>query len=141
MARTRIELPEKFVYSTRLQVRIGDIAGGLHLGNHMIVSYMNEVLFSFLRDNGLEEFIETPSFINPEYAVVMKSESMYGDILRVEMGIRQTGRYGIDLIYRMTNESSGKETALARMAMLFFDYEKGELKQIPSRFMTFLQNS
>lgn len=138
MARIQIELPQTFPYKTRMQVRLSDLGGGRHLGNHMVVSYMNEALLSFLRDYDLREYIETHSLINPEYSVVVKSESMYGDILRIDMAIFENGQYGIDLIFKITNESSGKEAARAKMVMLFFDYEKHELKKIPDNFRVFL---
>lgn len=139
MARIQIDMPNRFIYSTKLKVRVGDVAGGLHLGNHVIISFLNEVLFSFLRDNGFNEYIETPVFINPDFAVVVKSESIYGDILCIDMAISQNGQYGVDLFYKIINEKSGREVALAKMAMLFFDYEKRKLKEMPKKFKTFLK--
>lgn len=42
MPRLQLVIPETFVYSTRLQVRVGDLASGFHLGNHHLIAYLNE---------------------------------------------------------------------------------------------------
>ncbi len=52
MARLQIDLPEKFIFSTKLDMRIGDLAGGIHFGNHILVSYLNESTMRLLRENG-----------------------------------------------------------------------------------------
>ena len=48
MARVQIDLPEHFVFSTKLKVRMGDLVSGVHLGNHILISYLNEVYQQFL---------------------------------------------------------------------------------------------
>ena len=67
MKRVRIDMPDRFIYSTRLQVRMGDRAGGVHLGNHMMVSYLNEAFAAFLREKGFPLMtVEGRSLINAD---------------------------------------------------------------------------
>lgn len=135
MARVKIDLPEKFIFSTRLQVRVGDLAGGLHLGNHVLISYFNEVLFQFLRDTNLSTLFDKNNiFINSDLALIYKSESNHWDILKFDLAISPSGQSGFDLYFRVTNERTGLETAVAKMGMLFFDYELRKTYKVPEKF-------
>jgi len=42
MARVKIDLPEEFIFSTEIEVRIGDVLAGRHLGNHSLIAMLNE---------------------------------------------------------------------------------------------------
>ncbi len=135
MARVQIDMPEKYPFSTKLQVRIGDVTGDLHLGNHVLVSYLNEALLLFLRDNGFPSiYIEDLSFINTDLAVIYKSEAFHGDELLIEVAISKFTQYGCDFYFRVTNERTGQETAHAKTGMLFFDYDNRKVANVPESF-------
>lgn len=135
MARLQIDLPEKFIFSTKLTVRIGDLAGGVHLGNHVLVSYLNESMMVMLRENGFPELlIEGYALINADLAVIYKSESFHGDTLNIEIAIVDFHTNGCDLIFKVTNDRTGMETAIAKMGMLFIDYENKRLVEVPETF-------
>jgi acyl-CoA thioesterase FadM len=135
MARVRIDLPNKFTYSTRLQVPVGDLAGGHHLGNHVLISYFNEVLFQFLRDTKLSELFHEKTFaINTDLALIYTSESSHWDMLKFDMAVCPSGQSGFDLYFRVTNETTGREAAIAKMGMLFFDYELQKTCKVPEEF-------
>lgn len=109
MARVQIDMPEKFVYSTTLEVRVGDLAGGFHLGNHVLISYFNEVLFQFLRDTDLRRLFDRRNiFINSDLALIYKSESNHWDMLKFDMAVTPSGNSGFDLYFRVTNERTGQ---------------------------------
>ena len=42
MARVKLQLPDTFLYSTDLRVRIGDINHASHVGNDAILKFLNE---------------------------------------------------------------------------------------------------
>ncbi|ABB32455.1 acyl-CoA thioesterase [Geobacter metallireducens GS-15] len=135
MARVQIDLPDKFIYSTKLQVRIGDVAAGFHMGNHMLISYLNEALLLFFREAGVIGMFGTKmNLIDADLAVIYKTEAAHGDMLRVDLGIIPSGIYGFDAFYRVTNERTGEEIAIAKMAMLFFDYEQRQISPVPEAF-------
>lgn len=135
MARVKIDLPEKYSFSTKMQIRIGDLSGGVHLGNHILVSFLNEAMMSMFRENGFPELhIEGYAFINADLAVSYKSEAFHWDILKIDIAIGDVYKYGCDILFHVINEETGKETASAKMGMLFINYETKELAKIPEKF-------
>ncbi len=134
MARVQIKLPEKFIFSTKLQVRFGDL-NGAHLGNHVLVSYLNESWMTLLRENGFEALrIDGCGYINADLAVIYKAESFHGDILKFEIAIADFQRYGCDIVFRVTNDKTGKEIAIAKMGLVFFDYKTKKTREVPEKF-------
>ncbi len=135
MARIKIKFPDKFVYSTKMTVRFGDLAGGVHLGNHILVSYLNEAMFGLLRENGFPKIkVEGRAMIVADIAVVYKSESFHMDVLRIDIAVGEFHKYGCELLFNITNENTGKKTAEAKMGMVFFDYETKKLSRVPAKF-------
>jgi len=134
MSRVQIDIPEKFIFSTKLQVRFGDL-NGAHLGNHVLVSYLNESWMIFLRENGFQELsIDGSGYINADLAVIYKSESFHGDVLNIELAVVDFHKIGCDIVFRITNDKTGKEIAIAKMGMIFFDYKTKETREVPGRF-------
>jgi acyl-CoA thioester hydrolase len=137
MGKLQIDLPKKFIFSTKLNVRMGDLAGGFHLGNHMLVSYLNESMMVLLRENGFPNLlIEGYAFINSDLAVIYKSESFHGDTLNIDIAIVDFHKNGCDLIFKVTNEKTGMETAIAKMSMLFYDHGNKTIGNVPEKFKT-----
>ena len=135
MTRLHIEMPEHFIYVTQIQVRLGDIIGGLHLGNHVLISYLNEILLRFLNENGVDSiFFGETTFINTDLAITYRSESFHRDLLNIELAISELDEQGCDLFFRVTNETRGKETATAKLGMLFLNYETRKLTTVPEQF-------
>ena len=50
MARIKIDLPGKFVFSTKIPVRITDINFGGHVGNDTILSIVHETSAQFFKN-------------------------------------------------------------------------------------------
>lgn len=135
MARVQIEMPETFAFTTRVRVRMGDLSIAGHLANHVLVSYLNEAMFRFLRDRGFTTFdIDGRAFINADLAVTYLSESMQGDTLSIQVAVDEMRKHGCNFFFRVTNARTGLVAANGKMAMLFFDYGKGKLGTVPSRF-------
>lgn len=135
MAKLVIDLPKEFIFSTNLQVRIGDCSGGVHLGNHFLISYLNEALMTMLKSGGFSDLsISGYSFINSDLSVSYLSESIHGDILNIKIAIDAYHKYGCDLLFRVENETTGVQTAAAKMGMLFFDYPNKRLGEVPQVF-------
>ncbi len=135
MARIKIDLPDSFVFSTTIPVRITDINYGGHLGNDALLSIMHEARLQFLTYLGYSEInIEGRSIIMADAAVVYKSEAFYGDTLRVEIAVADFGRVNCDLVYRISNAESGKEIARVKTGIVFFDYNARKPVSIPEGF-------
>lgn len=135
MARVKIELPKLFDFDTEVQVSINDINAGGHLGNHSLVAILNEAHLRFLEAKGFpESVIDGLAFINSDLAIVYRSQAYHRDVLRIEVAIANFHEYGCDMLYRVTNNQTGKQVAVAKTGMLFFDYEGNKMAKVPESF-------
>lgn len=135
MARVSIDLPKTFIFSTTIPVLIGHINRANHLANENLVALLNEARTRFMAQLPLSESGINPShFINADLAVIYQSEAHYGDTLTIDIGIGDFNRYGLDLIYQVRCEQDGRAIALAKTAMLQFDYQQQQLKPISDKF-------
>ena len=132
MARIKLELPEKFLFSTEVPVRIGDINYGNHLGNDAVLSLIHEARLRYLVSVGMSElYIGGLGMIITDAAIVYKSEAFYGDILIIEVGLDDFNKYGCDFFYRLTNQKTGKEVARAKTGIVFIDYKTRKVRSRP----------
>ena len=142
MARVKIELPKLFDFDTEVQVSINDINAGGHLGNHSLVAILNEAHLRFLEAKGFpESVVDGRAFINSDLAIVYRSQAYHRDVLRIEVAIANFHEYGCDILYRVTNKQTGKQVAVARTGMLFFNYERNKIAEVPERFKSVFVSS
>ena len=136
MARVKLQLPEKFIYSTELPVRISEINYGGHLGNDAVLSIAHEVRLNFLKSLGYTEMnIENVGLIMSDAAIVYSAESFHGDTLKAELGISDISKIGCDFIYRLTRKEDSKEIARLKTGIVFFDYKQRKVVEIPKVFL------
>ncbi len=84
MARIQINLPDKFIFSTNIIIRISDINYGGHLSHDSILSLTHEARVRFLNSLGYSEAnIDGSGIIISDAALVYKTEAFYGQILKV----------------------------------------------------------
>ena len=141
MARIKIDFPEPVVFSTRIPVRITDINYGGHLGNDALLSLIHEVRMQFLRHYGYsEKDMGGVSVIMGDCAIVYKAEAYHGDVLHAELSVSDVNKYGFDVFYRFSNETTGKEVAVAKTGIVCFDYASRKVASLPER-LAFLPSS
>jgi YbgC/YbaW family acyl-CoA thioester hydrolase len=142
MARIHIELPEKFLFSATLVVRVSDLNYGGHVGNDSVLTLMQEARVQFYRKLG---FTNETSFegsvgqIIVDSAVQYKAQSYLWDELSVEVGVGEFTKYGFDMFYRLTNIATGKEVACGKTGIVCFDYSKSKVASIPASLLAKLQ--
>jgi acyl-CoA thioester hydrolase len=135
MARVKLQLPEKFIFSTEIQVRISDINYGGHLGNDSLLSIIHEARLRFLKNYNYSEIdVEGTGIILSDSVIVYKSEGFYGDILTVQVTVDDFNRHGCDIFYKLINKKTGKEVALAKTGIVFFDYNERKIACVPEKF-------
>ncbi|MFA6233461.1 MAG: thioesterase family protein [Bacteroidota bacterium] len=123
MARIKIEFPEAGLFETEIEIRISDINYGGHLGNDAVLSIAHEARVRFLASMGYTEMnVEGISIIMNDAAVIYRSEAVYGEMMRVEVGAADAHRKGCDLLYRISCAADGREVALVKTGIVFFDY-------------------
>ena len=142
MAKINIEIPENFAFSTEIPVLIQHINRADHLANEHLVAMLNEARTRFSRslDWSLCN-IDSRNFINADLAVVYKSEGHYGDTLIIEVASQDFSKYGCDYVYRISKKDSGQLVAIAKTAMLHFDYEAKRLAPVPESFKALFKSS
>ena len=140
MAKIEIAVPEVFPFSTELDIYIEHINAGRHLGNERLVGLLNEARRRYMETLPFEAFgVDTGGFTGADLAVNYKAEAHYGDRLKIEVAAQDFSKYGCDFVYRVTNLKTGQLCAIAKTAMLTFDYQTGNLKPVPDNYAQIFQ--
>lgn len=138
MARIHIDLPDKFIFTTELAVRVSDINYGGHVGNDAVLGLMQEARVLLYRALGFKDEV---SFDGPvgqiiaDAAIQYKAESFLGDILVIAIGLSDFTRFGFDMLYQITEKSTGKEIARGKTGIVCFDYDRRKVASIPAVLM------
>lgn len=135
MPRIRIEMPENYLFSTEIPVRISDINYGGHLGNDAVLAMLHEARVRFLRQYHYTEMdIEGVGLVMSDSAIVYKAEGFYGDSIQIDVTVGDFNKYGCDIYYLLTNKKTAVEVAHAKTGIVFFDYEARKVRPIPEGF-------
>jgi len=135
MPRVKIDLPDTFDFSTDIRLRFRDINAGRHLAHDAVLSLAEEARFLFLEHFGYAHLnIEGYGYVAADAAVVYKSQAYFGQVLRIEVAVRDFKRKSCDFVYRLSNRETGQEVARAKTGIVFFDYETQQAVIVPERF-------
>lgn len=141
MQRIKIDLPEKFLFSTEISVRVYDVNFAGHLSNDSILSMIHEARILFLKNWGYSEIdTEGAGIIMFDAAIQYKSQGYHGDILSFEITIENFIKTGCDFLFRITNKANGKEIARAKTGIAFFDYQNNKLANVPPKFQKLIED-
>lgn len=137
MARIKLELPEPFLFSTEISVRITDLNYGGHLGNADTLVLIHEARVRFLKSFGYSELdVEGCGTIMLDAVIQFKAQAFAGDVLVVEVAAGDFSRLGCDIFYRLTNKATGEVVALSKTGIAVFDYKTQKRVSPPSEFVT-----
>ena len=135
MPRERLELPDRFLFTTEIALRVSDINYGGHLGNDAVLSLAQEARMRFLKSHGWSELdIAGVGIIMTDAVVIYRSEAVYGDILSIDVTVADLQQLGCDFLFRMRNRDSGKEVARVKTGIAFFDYARRRPSAMPEEF-------
>lgn len=136
MPRIKIELPERFSFSTEIPIYINHINYGNHLDNAALISLVSEARVRFFKALGYSELnVEGCGIIVADVAVQYKSEAFHGEVLLFEMAADDFNKYGCDLVWRITDRASGREVARGKTGIMFFDYTARKAALVPPAFV------
>ncbi len=77
MARIKIDMPERYTFSTEIPIRISDINYGGHLSNDAVLSMIHEARIRFLNHYHYSELdVEGLGIIMTDSAVIYKSDAI-----------------------------------------------------------------
>lgn len=134
MARIKLTIPDTLIATVKIPVRITDINYGNHVGNDSFVSIIHEARVKWLKQNNFSELnVGGVALIMGGLAIEFKSESFYGDILKIEIGCGEITSVSFELFYTLTTERNSKEILIAnaKTDMICFDYENKKVVPLP----------
>jgi acyl-CoA thioester hydrolase len=135
MARVKLQIPTHFPFRTEIQIRIGDINYGGHLGNDAVLSIVHEARIQFLKSLGYSELdIEGTAIMMTDAVVIYSSEGFYGDVLIVEACAADFQPVTCDFIFRLANKTTGKEIARIKTGIAFFNRQTRKISPMPDAF-------
>lgn len=136
MPRIQIELPVRFSFSTEIPLYIGHINYGNHLDNAALISLVSEARVRFFKAFGYSELdVEGLGIVVADAAVQYRSEAFHGETLCFDMGADDFNKYGCDLVWRVSEKTSGREVARGKTGIVFFDYTRRQRALLPSAFV------
>ena len=136
MARVKLLLPEKFNYSTTIDVRITDINYGGHLGNDSVLGIIHEARVRLLTQNGFSEGdIGGVGILMMDAVINFPAEGFYGDKLRIDVAVAEITNAGCDIYYRFVNVANDKIIVKAKTNIAFYNYSTGKVSRTPQIFI------
>lgn len=141
MARVKIEIPEQFIASFIIPVRIADINYGNHVGNDAFVSIIHEARMQWLQQHGYTELnIEGIGLIMGDLSIEFKNESFYGDQVEVKIGAGEVSGASFSLYYRLFAKRNNEIILLAnaKTGMVCYDYTAKKVVVIPEKLKAIL---
>lgn len=142
MNRLKINLPEKFSFSTNLQIRVTDLNYGGHVGNDTVLSILQEARQQFLQSRGYAELqVEGYGLIMADAMVEYKKEMNHLDQIKIEIVATDFDKMGFDLYYRVMIQKNGEDilAVRAKTGMMLFDYQVGKKVSMSDKIMAVLQ--
>lgn len=134
MARTQVDLPESFLFTTQISIRISDINYGGHAGNDTILSLAHEARVQFLKKAGYGELdIEGIGLIITDAAIEYKSELFYEEIVLVSVKATNFSKASFEIFYKLEKETGTERKLVAKIktGMLGYDYGNKKIVAIP----------
>lgn len=136
MPRIKIDLPERFSFTTEIPIYINHINYGNHLDNSALLSLVSEARVRFFKAFGYTELnVEGCGIIVADVAVQYKSEAFHGEVLVFVMAANDFNKYGCDLVWRISDQASGREVARGKTGIMFFDYTARKAAIVPPAFV------
>lgn len=132
MGRIHIELPERFPFETELEVRVGDLNYGNHLGNDSVLTLVHEARRRYLHALGVEEIgADGVGFVVADAAVVYRAQAFHGDRLRFQLAAGELQSRGCTVFCRVSGAADGRTVAEVRTGLVCFDFRAQKTLVLP----------
>ena len=139
MPRVKVSAPDQFLFSMERTVGISDINYAKHLDSVAMVNILHEARLQFLASIGFTEAnIYGLGMVVTDLAIDYRSESFSNDLLIVDVGVGKFNRYGFDIGMQVTNSASETVVCAAKMGVVFFDFDKHMIAEVPVAFKSLM---
>lgn len=137
MARVKLNLPTDPCFITEIDVGIGYINYGGHMGNDSALTLLHEARLRYFKSLGFVSEVDLggAGIIQADAVVVYKSQAFWGDKLVVELGLEDVSSRSFDIVYRVRHAGDGRDVLHAKTGIVFFDYSANKVTRIPEAFL------
>lgn len=134
MAKLNLEEVKTSIFSTKIEVHVGYINAGNHLGHDSLVLLLQEVRERFFQSLGESELSCCGlGIMIINLAVEYFREGTYGDILTIKLGLGKIGSSSFEFIYQVYNQNQ-IEIARARTTSVFCNKDR-KSASIPEKIL------
>jgi acyl-CoA thioester hydrolase len=139
MPRVKIIPPDQFLFNMERRIGISDLNYAKHLDSIAMVKILHEARLQFLASLGFTEGnIFGLGMVVTDLAVEYRSESFANDMLIIDVGVSGFNRYGFDIGLQVTNSALETMVCNGKMGVVFFDFDKHQIIDVPPAFKTLL---
>ena len=141
MPRLKLDLPDRVIFTTAMEVRVTDLNYGNHLANDAVLGLVHEARLRWLRKTGFKDECDLggAGLIQADAAIVYRNEAFLGEVLEIDLLLGETSRSGMDLFYRIQKKHDRMIVAEAKTYIDFFDYSARRLSAMPTAFKACLE--
>jgi acyl-CoA thioester hydrolase len=120
----------------RIEVRVGDINYGGHMGNDKALLVFHDARIQFLASLGFTESnIGGPGIIMRDAHVTFRKEVFLHDVLMADVGIDDVSNTAFNMIYTVRRESDDNVVFTGSTGLVAFDYEMRRVVKMPEVFL------
>jgi acyl-CoA thioester hydrolase len=137
--RVKISAPEQFLFTMERVVGISDLNYARHIDSVSMMKLLHEARLQFLASLGFTEAnVYGLGIVVTDLAVDFRSESFANDHLIIDVGVSKFNKYGFDIGFQVTNSALETVVCNAKMGVVFFDFDKHKLAEVPRAFKSIL---
>ncbi len=120
----------------RIEVRVGDINYGGHMGNDKALAVFHDARIKFLGSLGFSEHnIGGPGIIMRDAHVAFRKEVFMHDVLLVDVGIDDVTTSTFNVTYTVRRESDDAVVFSGSTGLVAFDYDIRRPVRVPEGFL------
>ena len=134
MERIKVSLPEGFLFSTIIKIRITDLNYGGHVGNDSFLSLVHEARQQYLYKYGYAELsFAGIGIIMADAAIEFKRELNYSDEVRISVAASGFDKLGFDLHYLLEVKDGDKWLTAGKVktGMMCYNYDLKKRVPVP----------
>ena len=135
MPRIKLAIEKEYPFACDIQVRVGDLNYGAHVGNAEMVGILHDARVMLLRAMGLTESDlgdGKTGIVMDDMVVNFRAEAFLGDSLTIGCGFGEIGEAGFRILYHVTREE--KTVAVAETGLVAFNYAARSIAFLPGVF-------
>lgn len=137
MPRIKVSTPDNPRFRMERKVGISDLNYAKHLDSTAMVAILHEARLQMLGDLGLTEGnIYGLGLVVTDFAIEYRAESFANDTLIIDVSVAEFTRYGCDIGFAVNNAALDQIVCKAKVGVVFMDFDKHQLADVPAAFKT-----